>query len=274
MTPHATDGTPRVATSADGTPIAFEVHGSGPVLVLVDGAMCFREMGPSRDLSEELRSSFTVVAYDRRGRGESGPGSSPYALERELEDLTAVIRANGGSAHVLGVSSGAALALEAARRGAAIDRLVCYEAPFVLDGSHPATDPGVTAQVQQLVDEGRRGDAVTAFLRLVGVPAPFRLLMRALPAWRKITSVAHTLPHDLALVTPYRQGVPLPEGCYADVPQPTLVVAGGKSPEHMRSAASAIAAALPHGTAVILPRQTHLVRAKVLGPVAARHLLG
>ena len=264
----------QLATSADGTPIAYEVHGSGPVLVLVDGALCYRGMGPSADLSEEMRSSFTVVSYDRRGRGESGPGSTPYAVEREVEDLVALIEATGGRAHVLGVSSGAVLALEVARRGAPIDRLVCYEAPFVLDGSHPATAPGFTEHVQRLVDDGHRGAAVSAFMRLVGVPAPFRLLMRVLPVWGKVTPVAHTLPYDLAMVVPFQQGRPLPEGHYTDVQPPVLVVAGGKSPEHMRSAAAAIGAALPHGTVATLPGQTHMVRAKVLGPVAAEHLLG
>jgi pimeloyl-ACP methyl ester carboxylesterase len=274
MTSTTDDTRTQLATSADGTRIAYEVHGSGPVLVLVDGALCDRGMGPSADLSAELRASFAVVSYDRRGRGESGPGSTPYAVEREVEDLVAVIEANGGRAHVLGVSSGAVLALEAARRGAPVDRLVCYEAPFVLDGSHPATDPGLTGDMQQLVDQGRRGAAVSAFLRLVGVPAPFRLLMRVLPVWRKVTLIAHTLPYDLAMVVPFQQGRPLPGGHYAGVRQPVLVVAGGKSPEHMRTAASALGAALPCGTVETLPGQTHMVKAKVLGPVAAEHLLG
>ena len=271
MTPDSPAAT-RTVTSADGTRIAYEVQGSGPALVLVDGAMCFLAFGPSADLTAELRSQFTVVSYDRRGRGESGPGSSPYATEREVEDLVAVITAVGGHAHVLAVSSGAALALEAARRGAPIDRLVCYEAPFVLDGTHPATDPELAAHVRQLVDEGRRGEAVSAFMRLVGVPGPFRLLMRALPVWRKVTTVAHTLPYDLAMVVPFQQGQPLPKGHYAGVENPALVVAGGKSPQYMRNAQAAIAAALPAGRLETLPGQTHMVRAKVRAPVVIQHL--
>src|SRR5512141_777808 len=112
----------RFATSADGTEIAYEVSGTGPALVLVDGAMCQRSMGPSRGLSQELSGSFTVHAYDRRGRGDSGPGASPYAVAREVEGLLAVSEVAGGTAHVRGVSSGDGLALEAARQGAPIDR--------------------------------------------------------------------------------------------------------------------------------------------------------
>lgn len=122
-----TTTTTRFAPSADGTPIAYEVRGTGPALVLVDGALCQRTMGPSRGLAAALADTFTVHAYDRRGRGESGAGRTPYHPDREVEDLVAVIEAAGGHAHALGTSSGAALALAAAAQGAPIDRLVAYE---------------------------------------------------------------------------------------------------------------------------------------------------
>jgi pimeloyl-ACP methyl ester carboxylesterase len=112
-----------VARSADGTPIAYERSGSGPPLVLVDGALCQRSMGPARGLAKELGARFTVYAYDRRGRGESGPGASAYDVAREVEDLRAVLDAAGGRAHVFGSSSGGVLVLEAARQGAGSDRL-------------------------------------------------------------------------------------------------------------------------------------------------------
>jgi len=259
-------------TSADGTTIAYEASGTGPALVLVDGAMCYRGMGPSRDLAEELRDRFTVLAYDRRGRGESRPGSSPWSVERELEDLAAVIDAAGGRASLLGVSSGAVLALEAARRGLAVDRVVAYEAPFVLDDSRPPTDPGFTDHVQRLVDDGRNGAAVSAFLKVVGAPAPVRALMRLMPVWRKLTGVAHTLPNDLALTVPRQQGRPLEPGYFDAVSVPTSVLAGGKSPAYMRNAQVAIAAAVPGGRFEEVPGQTHMVKATVLAPVFARHL--
>jgi pimeloyl-ACP methyl ester carboxylesterase len=266
-------------TSADGTRIAYESTeptrstGSGPALVLVDGALCSRSMGPSQGLAKQLRDRFTVIAYDRRGRGESGPGVAAYDPRREVEDLVAVLGATGGRAHVLGVSSGAALALEAARCGAPIDRLVCYEAPFILDGSQPPTDPRLPEQVARMVAEGRRGEAVATFLKVVGAPAPVRVLMRLAPAWKQMTAVAHTLPYDLALVVPFGQGRPLPAGHYDDVPQQTLVLAGGRSPASMRNAQAAVAAALPHGRLEVLRGQTHMVKATVVAPVVSDHLL-
>ena len=184
----------RFTTSADGTEIAYEVAGTGPAVVLVDGALCQRSMGPARGLAAALAGEFTVYAYDRRGRGESGPGATPYDIQREVEDLVAVIEATAGSAHVFGSSSGAALALEAACQGAPIDRICAYEAPFILDDSRPPNDADLPQRVQAMVDDGRRGDAVRTFMRTVGMPAPFVALMRLMPVWRKLTGVAHTCP--------------------------------------------------------------------------------
>lgn len=269
-----TTSSTQFATSADGTEIAYEVSGSGPALVLVDGALCQRTMGPSRGLTEELADSFTVHAYDRRGRGESGPGATPYAVDREVEDLVAVIGAAGGIAHVLGVSSGAALALEAARQDAPIDRLVVYEAPFILDDARPGNDPRLPQQLQDLVEAGRRGDAVRTFMRTVGVPAPIIALMRFLPAWRQLTGIAHTLPHDLAIVVEHEQGDPLPAGYYDGVGVETLVLAGGKSPAYLRNAQAAVAAAVPSARLETLAGQTHMVKPKVVAPVVSGFLLG
>jgi pimeloyl-ACP methyl ester carboxylesterase len=266
--------TTRFATSADGTEIAYEVTGSGPALVLVDGALCQRAMGPSRGLAKELADSFTVYAYDRRGRGESGSGDTPYAVAREVEDLVAVIRAAGGRAHVLGSSSGGALGLEAARDGAPIDGLVVYEAPFILDDTREANDPNLPQTMQTLVDDGRRGEAVKTFMRLVGVPGPFLALMRLMPVWKKLVGVAHTLPHDFSIVSEHQQGRPLPARYYEKVEANTLVIAGGKSPEYMRNAQAAIAAAVPRGRVDTLAGQTHMIKAKVLAPVVTRFLRG
>jgi pimeloyl-ACP methyl ester carboxylesterase len=264
--------TTSTAISADGTTIAFETTGRGPALVLVDGALCSRTMGPSGDLSAQLADRFTVVRYDRRGRGGSGAGTSPYAVGREVEDLLAVLAAVGGHAHVLGISSGAALALESARGGAPIDRLAVFEAPFILDDTHPANDPLLPERLQELVDRGRRGQAVATFLRTVGAPAPMVALMRLTPVWRKLTAVAHTLPYDLSIVVPFEQGEPLPDGYYDAVAVPTLVLVGGRSPAYMRSSQAAIADALTGGRLDVLPRQTHMVKAAVLAPVVADFL--
>lgn len=114
---------------------------------------------------------------------------------------------------------------------------------------------------------GKRGEAVKTFMRMVGVPAPFVGVMRILPAWKKMTGIAHTLPYDLSIVNPHQQGEPLPEGRYAGVRQPTLVIAGGKSLQYMRNAQAAIAQAVPDARLETLPGQTHMVKAKVTGPV-------
>jgi pimeloyl-ACP methyl ester carboxylesterase len=263
----------RFVTSADGTRIAYEVRGSGPALVLVDGALCQRSLGPARPLAEQLATSFTVYAYDRRGRGESGPGETAYDVEREVEDLTAVIEAAGGHAHVFGASSGAALALVAARSGVPIDRLALYEAPFIVDDTHAPNDPELPARLRALVEQGRRGDAVRLFLRTVGAPGPMIALMRLMPVWKKLTGVAHTLPHDLTIVIDHEQGRPLPEGLYDAVAAPTLVIAGGKSPDYLRNAQAAVAEAVPDGRLETLPGQTHMIKAKVTAPVVVAHLL-
>lgn len=265
--------TTRTATSADGTPIAYEVSGSGPALVLVDGAMCHRELGPSRGVAAALAGSFTVCAYDRRGRGASGSGSTTYALEREVEDLLAVVEAVGGHAHVFSVSSGAALALEAARQGAPFDRLVAYEAPFIVDDTRPGNDPRLPELVQGMVDRGSPGQAVSRFLRTVGVPSPVVAMMHLMPAWRRMTATAHTLPYDLAMVVPHQQGRPLPEGYYDAVDVPTLVLAGGRSPAWMQHAQTAVAGAVPGARLETLPGQTHMVKPAAVAPVVTEFLL-
>jgi pimeloyl-ACP methyl ester carboxylesterase len=264
--------TTRFVRSTDGTEIAYEVSGTGPGLVLVDGAMCQRALGPARALAALLADTFTVYAYDRRGRGESGPGVAPWDAARELEDLAAVLEVAGGRPHLFGSSSGGALALEAARLGLPVGRLVVYEAPFIVDGTHAPNDADLPDQVRGLVDEGRRGEAVRTFLRVVGMPAAMVPLMRFMPPWKQMTAIAHTLPYDLAMVVPHQQGKPLPEGCYDAVEAETLVIAGGKSPEYMRNAQAAIAAAVPHARLETLPGQTHMIKAGAVAPVVRSFL--
>jgi pimeloyl-ACP methyl ester carboxylesterase len=272
----ATTGT-RFVRSADGTEIAYDVTGPGndaPALVVVEGALCHRGMGAAKTLTGALQDRFRVHGYDRRGRGESGPGASAYEVQREVEDLAAVIDAAGGRPHVFAASSGAALALEAARRGVPMDRLAVYEAPFIVDDTHAPNDPALPATLQTMVDEGRRGDAVKLFMRTVGAPAAMVAFMRLLPVWKQLTAVAHTLPHDLDLVIGFEQGEPLPDGYYADVTPETLVIAGGRSPAYLRNAQAAIAAQLPHGRLATLPGQTHMIKAKATAPVLVEHFGG
>jgi pimeloyl-ACP methyl ester carboxylesterase len=149
--------------SKDGTFIAFDRAGDGPPIILVDGALCYRASGPMGPLSKLLTPHFTVFTYDRRGRGDSS-NTAPYSAEREIEDIDALIKEAGGSAFVYGISSGAALALEAANCGLAIKGLALYEAPFIVDATHPPIPEDFLARLNELIASDRRGDAVKMFL--------------------------------------------------------------------------------------------------------------
>lgn len=257
--------------SKDGTPIAFDRVGNGPALILVDGAMCSRAFGPMPALARRLASHFTVVHYDRRGRGDSGDGHS-YDVLREIEDLDAVIQAAGGSAAVFGVSSGGALALEAAARLSSVTRVAIYEAPFIVDNTHPPLSPTFVAETRALIDAGNRGDALKKFMRLVGVPSPMVLVMPLLPFWKKLKAVAHTLTNDLTIVEPYQQGRALTKAHFANVRVPVLVMAGGKSPAYMQNGMKQLAGVLPNAGHVTLPGQTHMVKDAVVAPELVRFL--
>ena len=273
MTSTASQTSPHTlwATSADGTPIAYESVGHGPALVIVEGALCSRAMGGYKTLAGSLSAHFTVTGYDRRGRGESGQGESPYEVQREVEDLAAVLDAVGPDVFVFAASSGAALALEAARQGVKMRALTAYEAPFIVDDTHAPNDPGLPERIETLVAQERRGDAVKLFMKVVGAPAPMVAVMPLFPVWKGMKAVAHTLAHDFRIVLPFEQARPLPTGHYAGVAVPTVVIAGGKSPEYMRNAQAAIVEQIPGARLVTLPGQTHMIRAKATVPVLLEH---
>ena len=252
-------------TSKDGTSIAVDKLGSGPPVIFVDGALCYRASGPSAGVAKLLSERLTVFTYDRRGRGDSG-NTPPYAIDREVEDLAAIIREAGGAAFVCGVSSGAVLALEAARRGLGVTKLALYEAPLIVDDTHPPIPPDFLTRLEAAVAADRRGDAVSMFLKLVGVPGFGVVIMRLMPVWKKLTAVAHTLPHDIRLVEPYQHGTPLPASYWSGATMGTLAIDGGKSPAYMRNGMRALAGVLPNATYVTLPGQTHMINAKVLVP--------
>jgi pimeloyl-ACP methyl ester carboxylesterase len=251
--------------SRDGTIIAYDQIGHGPPLILIVGALCSRTLGPGVKLAPLLAPHFTVFTYDRRGRGESGD-TSPYAVEREVEDLRALIELAGGSACVFGHSSGAILALNAAEHGLSIAKLALYEAPLIVDRSRPSAERD-WVRIDAFVAEGRRADALKAFLKTVGVPGFAVALMRWLPVWAKITAVAHTLPYDGALAREFQRAEPLPEAVWSKVIVPALAIAGGKSPAWMQNGTRALAAVLSHAAHRTLEGQTHDVAAKVLAPV-------
>ena len=260
----------KTVTSKDGTAIAYDQAGNGPPLVLVDGALNSRAFGLNGPLAAVLADRFTVITYDRRGRGGSGD-TPPYAVQREIEDLAAIIDAPGGQACVYGISSGAGLALEAACAvHAKVAKLALYEPPFVVDNSRPPVPADAVQQVTGLLARGRRGAAVKLFLREdAQVPAMGVALMPLMPAWGKLKALVHTLPYDLTIMAGGQQGRPLPPGRWAALTAPTLVMAGGKSPAWLQNAAQALAHALPGASHRTLPGQTHIVKAKPLALVLA-----
>lgn len=243
-------------TSRDGTVIAYERTGSGPAIIVVDGAMCSRAFGAMPKLGPFLQRHFTLFAYDRRGRGSSGD-TQPYDKVREIEDLEAILQAAGGSASVLGLSSGAALALEAAASGLNITKLALYEPPYMVnDGGHHAR-AGHAAQLRQLIAAERRDEAVKYFMRkMVGIPAFVVFVMRWIPGmWSKCKAVAHTLPYDAAIMGDFS----LPVQRLASIKTPTLAINGEKSDVRLRAAVHELANALPNVKHCVLKGQSHNV---------------
>ena len=262
--PHTWSHSVNKALSKDGTTIAFERIGHGSAVILVDGALCCRAMGPSGQLARLLAPHFTVFTYDRRGRGDSGD-TSPYAVEREVEDVEVLIREAGGTACVWGVSSGAALALEAANRLEGVKKLALFEAPFIVDASRP-TSVEDWVRIRDAASTGRPGDAVKFFMKSVGMPAFLIALLRLTPIWAKLRAVAHTLPYDGDLVQNNQRGKPLPAGSWASVTMPTLVMDGGKSPAWIRHANRSLASLLQNAEYRTLEGQTHMVKAQAHAP--------
>jgi pimeloyl-ACP methyl ester carboxylesterase len=256
------------APSKDGTPIAFTRVGDGPPVILVDGALCYQGMGESGKLAALLAPYFTVFTYDRRGRGGSGD-TSPYAVEREIEDIAALLSEAGGAAFLWGTSSGAVLALEATNRLSGIKKLAMYEAPFIVDDSRSATGRD-WARIAEVVAANRRSEAVKLFLKLVGVPSFLIAVMPLMPMWSKLKAIAHTLPYDGAIVGDNQRGKPLPTGRWASVTVPALVMDGGKSPEWMRHGSRSLASILPNARYQTLEGQTHMLKPKTHAPILVK----
>ncbi|WP_327431913.1 alpha/beta fold hydrolase [Streptomyces sp. NBC_01236] len=246
--------------SRDGTPLAYERHGDGPAVVLVGGAMCTgATLAP---LAEALSDRFGAVTYDRRGRGDSGD-TAPFAVAREIEDIAALIEASGGGAALCGVSSGGALALEAAASGLPVSKVAVYETPFAVYEGGGKERQEYTDRLTELLGEDRRGDAVELFLALTGMPQEMIADARRSPGWPDMEAIAPTLAYDNAAMG---DGL-VPRGRLVSVSVPVLSVAGGVSPEWMRQAARAVADTAPDGTYRTLDGQTHRVDPEVLAPL-------
>jgi pimeloyl-ACP methyl ester carboxylesterase len=268
----------RKVISKDGTPIAFDQSGQGPALILVAGATATRLAEAS--LAAALAPHFTVFAYDRRGRGNSGD-TPPYAVEREVEDLDALIIEAGGSAFVFGHSSGAVLALEAARLlPTRIRKLALYEPPFIIDDSRPPAPRDYAPHLMDLVASGRRGEAVEYFMTEVGASADMVAQMRQSPMWPGLEAVAPTLAYDVTIMGDTQSGDPSPLRKWATVRVPTLVMDGtvflGRAENHvfLRHAAQELASVLPDAQYRTLEGQDHGPADDVLVPALRAFFLG
>jgi pimeloyl-ACP methyl ester carboxylesterase len=252
-------------TSSDGTTIAFDRLGDGPPVIVVGGAMCDRALtGPT---AEELAKRFTVINHDRRGRGDSGD-TLPYAVEREIEDLDALIAEAGGTASVYAHSSGAGLALRAAARGLPMARLVLHEPPYVPeDEERKRVSREYASNLEDILSEGRRGDAVELFFTTVGMPREMVEGMRQTPRWAELEAMAPTLAYDSGIMGDGSTGGTVPTELVGRVTAETLVLVGGASPAWIIDTARQIADALPNGRCSVLEGQEHVVAPETLAPV-------
>jgi pimeloyl-ACP methyl ester carboxylesterase len=260
-----------IVTSADGTKIGYETVGSGPALILVDGAMCYRDFGPARGLAKELQDTYTVYLYDRRGRGESG-NTLPWSPQREIEDLAALLDAAGGSAYLFGCSSGAVLAADAANQLAGFTKVALYEPPFIVDDTREPREADFVPVTEELIARDDRSGALKKFMKHVGMPGFMLAVMPLTPPWRKLKVVAPTLPYDLRILGDTGRGKPLDADRWAGVTVPAIVMDGGKSPQYMRNGAKALSEALPKAKYRTLPGQTHMFKAAVLAPAVKEFL--
>jgi pimeloyl-ACP methyl ester carboxylesterase len=256
-------------TSTDGTKIAFEKVGSGPAVILVNGAMSYRRAFDTtlEDLAELLSKDFTVYDYDRRGRGESGD-TEPFTKVREIEDIQALVEHAGGEAMLVGFSSGGAVTLETTAVTSGIKKAFVYEVPFIVDDSRQALDD-YEGHTTRLVAEGKLDELIEYFITVVaGIPAEFVGGIKQDKAmWERMRAIAPTIPHDASFMSEFMKGKPLPSGYWSKVKVPVLVGDGGASPAWLHNAAEALAAALPNASRETFEGQTHSVDPNVIAPV-------
>jgi hypothetical protein len=259
-----------VVRSADGTPIAYETFGQGPALVAVCGATCDRAL--MRPTAQALGEHFTTLNYDRRGRGDSGD-ILPYAIEREIEDLAALIDRAGGSAHLYGHSSGAGLVLHAVTAGLPVDRFVLHDPPYSPDDAAAQEEArrfGTT--LRDLLRQDRRADAVEMWFRTTGMPDEAVDDLRSSPMWPGLLAVAPTLAYDSAVMGDVDRGGAVPEDVAIRAARPGLVLVGGVSPPFMIDVARRLAELLPDARFRMLDGQSHVVPPDILAPVVAEFL--
>ena len=254
-------------TSKDGTVLAYDVYGAGPALIYITGASCFRRFAPVVHDARTFSKEFTVYHYDRRGRGDSGD-VQPWSVEREVEDIEALIDAAGGKACLYGHSSGAVLALEASLRlGDKVQKAVLFDASYVHDKASQAEYARLRERIGRLLKDGKNAAAMKGFLRGIGMPGVFVTLLPLFPGWRTMKALAPTLAYDMALTS----DLPPVERAAA-LRVPLHIVVGQKSPVELHHVAEQLARAIPDSRLTTLAGQDHLASAKALLPLLVAFL--
>jgi pimeloyl-ACP methyl ester carboxylesterase len=254
-----------IAISKDGTAIAYEKTGKGPGIVLVNGALAYRKFYGERELANRLAKNFTVIFYDRRGRGES-TDKKPYAVEKEIEDIEALIDEAGGSAYLYGVSSGASLALLAAKKlgPEKVIKLALYEPPYGFDGADGKQEfAREKKKINELVAADKPGDAVTVFMESTGMPSDKMEDIKKSPDWKNMERVGHTLVYDFEVLG---DGT-VPLDIAKRIAVPSLVIDGEKSFDFIHRSADTLAKIIPGAMRKTLKGQTHEVSPEALAPV-------
>jgi len=253
------------AVSADGTVIAFTAWGKGEPLIIIDGATAYPAINPTdEEVGRLLSDGFRTYAYDRRGRGES-TDTAPYAVQREIEDLAALIEVAGAPATVFGWSSGAVLALDAAAAGLPIKRLALFEPPFVVDDSRPPLPADYVQRLDAAVADGRPGDAAELFITAAaGMPAEMLDSVKQSGFWPVMEAVAPTIAYDGRIMGTTMSGGPLPRDRWAGVSVPTLVMYGTGTFPFIVAGTRALADLLPTATLKAVEGEQHTASAEVL----------
>ncbi|MYL70586.1 alpha/beta fold hydrolase [Halobacillus litoralis] len=257
----------KTTQSKDGTTLAYDVYGNGPALIYITGASCHRSFKPIVQDAKIFASEFTVYNYDRRGRGDSG-NTLPYTVEREIEDLEAIIDAAGGKAHLYGHSSGAVIALEAALRlGNKVQKVTLYDAPYVCDEKEKAEYKQLSQKIHELLENEKNSEAMLTFLKEIGMPKVFVLLLPLFPGWKTTKALAPTLAYDIMLT---QDMPPLVRATQISIPMQIIV--GEKSPVSINKVGRQLTKAIPNARFIRLAKQDHLVSGKKLLPILSTFL--
>lgn len=253
--------------SKDGTPLAYDIYGSGPALIFITGATCFRLFEPVLHDVQVIAQEFTVYNYDRRGRGDSG-NTLPYVIERELEDIEAMLEAAGGKAYLYGHSSGAILALEATLRlNGKVSKLVMHDPAYASDEADQNEFEKMGQELEALLAKGKNEEAISFFLQGIGLPPEVITGMQHSPQWATMEALAPTLAYDTRLASSLA-----PVERISQLTTPTLIVIGEESPPSIHEVAHQLGQALPKAERSQLAGQDHLADPEVLLPVLSSFL--